>query len=170
MFGINVAASFGAPRAFTALADNGVLPQIITKKNKYGVPAIAFIITVVFALAFPLALHFDTTALIGLGVIIRFIQYTLVPLAVIKMALSKDAKWKHIVRSKLTEFVLPIIGFILSIILVLVYNYKGLIYAKTPDGVEYLNKLSINFLIIFFLIVPIFAYAYYYMIGKKNTK
>ena len=86
------------------------------------------------------------------------------------MALSKDAKWRHIVRSKLTEFVLPIIGFILSIILVLVYNYKGLIYAKTPDGVEYLNKLSINFLIIFFLIVPIFAYAYYYMIGKKNTK
>ena len=170
MFGINVAASFGAPRAFTALADNGVLPQIITRKNKYGVPAIAFIITVVFALAFPLALHFDTTALIGLGVIIRFIQYTLVPLAVIKMASSKDAKWRHIVRSKLTEYVLPIIGFILSIILVLVYNYKGLIYAKTPDGVEYLNKLSINFLIIFFLIVPIFAYAYYYMIGKKNIK
>ena len=170
MFGINVAASFGAPRVFTALADNGVLPEFITKKNKYGVPVIAFLITATFALAFPIVLKYDMNSLIGLGVIIRFIQYTLVPLAVIKMASSNNPKWRHVVRYTLTEYIFPIIGVISSLILISVYNYKQLLYTKLPDGSYSLNTLSVRYLIIFFIVVPIFAYVYYYLVGKKRGK
>lgn len=40
MFGINVAASFGAPRLWTALADSGVLPTRLSRKNQYDVPMV----------------------------------------------------------------------------------------------------------------------------------
>src|SRR5258707_15631018 len=56
MFGINVAASFGAPRLWTALADTGTLPARLSRKNQFGVPMVAFGITASLALAFPLAL------------------------------------------------------------------------------------------------------------------
>lgn len=59
MFGINVAASFGAPRLWTALADSGVLPTRLSRKNQYDVPMVSFAITASLALAFPLALRFD---------------------------------------------------------------------------------------------------------------
>ena len=38
MFGINVAASFGAPRLWTALSDTGILPVRLSEKNRFGVP------------------------------------------------------------------------------------------------------------------------------------
>lgn len=41
MFGINVAASFGAPRLWTALADSGVLPTRLSRKNQYDVPMVS---------------------------------------------------------------------------------------------------------------------------------
>ena len=109
-------------------------------------------------------------SLIGLGVIIRFIQYTLVPLAVIKMASSNNPKWRHVVRYTLTEYIFPIIGVISSLILISVYNYKQLLYTKLPDGSYSLNTLSVRYLIIFFIVVPIFAYVYYYLVGKKRGK
>lgn len=52
MFGINVAASFGAPRLWTALADSGVLPTRLSRKNQYDVPMVSFAITASLALAF----------------------------------------------------------------------------------------------------------------------
>ena len=60
MLGINVAASFGAPRLWTALSDRGVLPIRLSNKNQFGVPMLAFGITASLALAFPLALRFDS--------------------------------------------------------------------------------------------------------------
>ena len=90
MFGINVAASFGAPRLWTALSDRGILPIRLSDKNQFGVPMLAFAITASLALAFPLALRFDSVNLTGLAVIARFIQFIIVPIAL--MALARDGR------------------------------------------------------------------------------
>ncbi|AKA68650.1 MULTISPECIES: APC family permease [Clostridium] len=71
--GINIAASFITPRSGVALAEDGLLPAAVAKKNKAGTPYIAIIITVV--LAIPMVLSGSFTQLASISVISRFAQY-----------------------------------------------------------------------------------------------
>lgn len=102
MFGINVAASFGAPRLWTALADSGVLPTRLSRKNQYDVPMVSFAITASLALAFPLALRFDNLHLTGLAVIARFVQFIIVPIALIALARSQAVEHAAVRRNAFT--------------------------------------------------------------------
>ncbi|CDF57452.1 APC family permease [Thermobrachium celere] len=79
--GINIAASFNAPRSGVALAEDGILPKYIAKKNKHDVPYIAVIITVL--LAIPVAVSGTFTQLAMISVISRFAQYIPTCLSVI---------------------------------------------------------------------------------------
>lgn len=168
MFGINVAASFGSPRIFVALADKGVLPKVISKQSKRGVPVIAFIITAALALTFPIALGFDVSSLAGLSVIVRFIQYILVPIAVIVMAKSTASKWADVKRGTMTDFVLPVVAVLASVFLAVMYNYKSILFVG-GDMVNGLNILSVTAICLLFVVVPVFTYLYYYMVGKKRV-
>lgn len=168
MFGINVATSFGSPRIFVALADKGILPPIVAQQSKRGVPVIAFLITASLALIFPLALSFDVSSLAGLSVIVRFIQYILVPIAVIIMAKSKTEKWQHIKRNNLTDYIFPIIAIVASVFLVLMYDYKTIIYHAGNQDLG-LNYASIIAIILLFFIIPFITYIYYHN-THKNTK
>lgn len=71
--GINIAASFITPRSGVALAEDGMLPKVVAKKNNAGTPYIAIIITVVFAI--PIVLSGSFTQLAAISVISRFAQY-----------------------------------------------------------------------------------------------
>lgn len=174
MFGINIAASFASPRIWTALAENNVVPQIMAKKNSRLVPLFAFGITAGLALLFPIALRFDVSSLAGLSVIVRFIQYILVPFAVIKMGLSHASKWSQVKRNIFTEVILPVLAILMSLMLVVLYDYKGILFLKDASGTAAIsngwNTLSIFFLVTLLIVVPAAVYVYYYTRKKKQKR
>jgi len=165
MFGINVAASFGAPRLWTALSDRGVLPIRLSSKNRYGVPILAFGITASLALAFPLALRFDSLNLTGLAVIARFIQFIIVPIALMALALDRTQKHTAVKRNVFTDKVLPIVAVALSVALAVSFDYRTIFL--TPHGGA--NYFSIVLIVITFVVVPAIAYLHYYLRPQRMS-
>lgn len=157
MFGINVAASFGAPRLWTAMSDEGILPRWLSTKNRFGVPMTAFLVTAALAIAFPLALRFDNTHLTGLAVIARFVQFLAVPVALIVLARSTSEQWAGVRRSKLTDVVLPVVALTVTIVLAVSFDYRTILL----DG-GFPNYFSIGLLVVSFVVVPAFAYLHYH--------
>jgi amino acid transporter len=158
MFGINVAASFGAPRLWTALSDRGVLPIRLSSKNRFGVPMLAFGITASLALAFPLSLRFDSLTLTGLAVIARFIQFIIVPIALMALALEQTQRHAAVKRNAVTDKVLPIVAVAVSVALAVSFDYRTIVL--TPHGD--VNYFSIVLIVITFVVVPAIAYLHYY--------
>jgi len=158
MFGINVAASFGAPRLWTALADTHTLPARLSGKNRFGVPMLAFAITAALALAFPLALRFDNETLTGLAVIARFIQFIIVPIALIALARDRTGPHSEVRRNTFTDKVLPIAAVAISVALAVSFDYRTLILS--PHGGP--NYYSIVLIVLTFVVVPAIAYVHYY--------
>jgi amino acid transporter len=158
MFGINVAASFGAPRLWTALSDNGTLPRRLSDKNRFGVPMLAFGITASLALAFPLALRFDTVNLTGLAVIGRFVQFIIVPIAVIALARDRTGNHPSVQRNPLSDKVLPIAAVAISVTLAVSFDYRT-IFLTAQGGANY---FSIALIVVTFIAVPALAYVHYY--------
>ncbi|BBX73357.1 putative transporter [Mycobacterium shinjukuense] len=163
MFGINVAASFGAPRLWTALADRRVLPTRLSRKNRFGVPMVAFAITAFLALAFPLSLRFDIINLTGLSVIARFVQFIIVPIALMALARSRAAEHAAVKRNAFTDNVLPIVGVLVSIGLAVSFDFRSIfLSAGNP------NYYSISLVVITFAVVPAIAYRHYYTILRRT--
>ena len=158
MFGINVAGSFGAPRLWTALSDQGILPIRLSQKNKFGVPMLAFAITASLALAFPVALRFDSVTLTGLAVIARFIQFIVVPIALIALARDRSPEHAAVKRNTFTDKVLPVIAIALSLALALSFDYRTILLTAHGGA----NYFSIALIVITFVVVPAMAYAHYY--------
>ncbi|MFV0496332.1 APC family permease [Mycobacterium sp.] len=165
MFGINVAASFGAPRLWTALADTGVLPTRLSKKNRFGVPMAAFAVTASLALAFPLALHFDNDHLTGLAVIARFIQFIIVPLAVMRLARNRAGTDPAITPTRFTRTVLPVAAVTISAALAVSFDYRTILLV--PDGGP--NYFSIALVVTAFVVVPTAAYLYYFRSADRSA-
>jgi amino acid transporter len=163
MFGINVAASFGAPRLWTALSDRGVLPIRLSGKNQFGVPMLAFTITASLAFAFPLALRFDSVNLTGLAVIARFIQFIIVPVAL--MALARDRSPEHVAvkRNAFTDKVLPVVAVVVSVALAVSFDYRTIFLTPRGDA----NYFSIALIVITFVVVPAVAYLHYYRYRER---
>lgn len=163
MFGVNVAASFGAPRLWTAMSDNGVLPARLSRKNRFGVPITAFAITALLAFAFPLSLRFDNLSLTGLAVIARFIQYIIVPIALVALARNRS-EHAEVTRNVFTDTVLPVVGVAISIGLAVSFDYRTIFYL--PQGGA--NYHSIGLIVITFVVVPAIAYLHYYRTSQTR--
>lgn len=163
MFGINVAASFGAPRLWTALSDTHTLPARLSRKNRFGVPMLAFAITASLALAFPLALRFDNETLTGLAVIARFIQFIIVPIALIALARDRTGPHSDVKRNMFTDKVLPIAAVVISVALAVSFDYRTLVL--TPHGGA--NYFSIALIAVTFVVVPAVAYVHYYRVVDR---
>jgi amino acid transporter len=166
MFGINVAASFGAPRLWTALSDRGILPIRLSNKNQFGVPMLAFGITASLALAFPLALRFDNLNLTGLAVIARFVQFIIVPIALMALALDQTREHAAVKRNVFTDKVLPIIAVTVSVALAVSFDYRT-IFLTAHGGANY---FSIGLIVITFVAVPAIAYLHYYLPRQRASK
>ncbi|WP_264078947.1 APC family permease [Mycobacterium szulgai] len=164
MFGINVAASFGAPRLWTALADGRVLPTYLARKNRFGVPMVAFAITASLALAFPLALRFDSLNLTGLAVIARFVQFIIVPIALIALARSHREEYAEIPRNWFSDKVLPMVAFVISIVLAVSFDYGSLFSSRGRP-----NYFSITLIVITFIVVPALTYLHYYRARRRQS-
>ena len=87
--GINIAASIGTPRSGAALANDGLIPRVVAKKNSNDVPYIAIIITGIITLALGLygSLIGSFAILAAISVVSRFAQY--VPTCLSIMILRK---------------------------------------------------------------------------------
>jgi amino acid transporter len=163
MFGINVAASFGAPRLWTALSDQEILPARLSRKNRFGVPMVAFAITASLALAFPLALRFGNENLTGLAVIGRFIQFIIVPFALIALARDRTGDRAAIKRNPFTDKVLPVVAVGTSVALVVSFDYRT-IFLTAQGGANY---FSITLTVLTFIAVPAIAYRHYYRTVRR---
>ncbi len=83
--GINIAASILTPRSGAALANDGLVPKALAKKNENDVPFLAIVYTGIFTLALALygSLFGSFAVLAAISVVSRFVQYVPTCLAVI---------------------------------------------------------------------------------------
>lgn len=79
--GINIASSFLAPRSAVALADDGFLPKIVTKRNKKDVPYVAILLTTILTALICVTGSFEKLA--AISVVSRFAQYMPTCLAIL---------------------------------------------------------------------------------------
>jgi len=86
--GINVAASFGAPRTGVALAQDHIVPQKLAELNRFGVPYGSILLTVLIAI--PVALSGSFVQLAAISMVSRFAQYLPTCLAVLVLRRRKD--------------------------------------------------------------------------------
>lgn len=81
IIGINIASSFTSPRSIVALSEKNTMPEFLSRKNKYGTPGAAIILTGCLSLFIILIGNFNTLA--SFSVISRISQYLLTCVAVI---------------------------------------------------------------------------------------
>lgn len=142
--GINIASSFITPRSAVALADDGLLPAFMKKRNKRGVPVWAIIITALITL--PIALSGSFTTLAAISVVSRFAQYLPTILAVLVFRKTK----KDAPRAFKIPFgpIIPIIAIFVSLWLLskaslhnLIWGFGGLVIAIPFYFImKYLNR------------------------------
>lgn len=142
--GINIASSFITPRSAVALADDGLLPAFMKKRNKRGVPVWAIIITALITL--PIALSGSFTTLAAISVVSRFAQYLPTILAVLVFRKTK----KNAPRAFKIPFgpKIPIIAIFVSLWLLskaslhnLIWGFGGLVIAIPFYFImKYLNR------------------------------
>ena len=112
--GINVASSFLAPRSGVAMADDGLIPKVVSKRNKKDAPYVAIIVTVVFAVVLSWTGSFEKLA--AISVVSRFAQYLPTCLAVLVFR-SKRPDMARTFRVPLGP-VIPVLAVVVSIWLI----------------------------------------------------
>ena len=113
--GINVASSFLAPRSGVAMADDGLIPKVVSKRNQKDAPYVAIIIvTVVFAVALSWTGSFEKLA--AISVVSRFAQYLPTCLAVLVFR----SKRPDMARTFRVPFgpVIPVLAVVVSVWLI----------------------------------------------------
>lgn len=121
--GLNMGDSLMIPRYGASIADEGLLPKVIAKKNNKNAPIVAIIFSGLLTIAFLLSGSFEQLA--ELSVVFRFFQYIPTALAVIWLR-KKDMENVPAFRLPFGP-VIPIISIIVSIWMVDAANPINLI-------------------------------------------
>lgn len=170
MFGINVASSFHAPRVCEAMANDGILPAILGKRNSKDIPLNAFVLTAVLAIIVPMSFMYDMQGIMIISSIARFAQFIIVPLGVIAFYYGKQKE--EIIDAKknfFTDVILPIISVALTALLLYKFNWKGQFSVTSKEGITSLNWYAITAMIIGYALLPVVAYFYMNSNKKKNN-
>lgn len=109
--GINIAASFLTPRSIVAMADDHLLPPLLSKYSRFGTPYMAIAFSTIFAIL--IALSGSFTQLAAISVVSRFTQYLPTCLAVIVLR-RKDPAHRSSLQIPFGP-VIPLISVIVSI-------------------------------------------------------
>ena len=166
MFGINVAASFHTPRVFEAMANEKQIPEFFAKRTKGGLPLTSFLLTAIIAVVIPLAFNYNMSGIIIISSISRFIEFVIVPLAVISFFYGKNKEEVlQANKSVITDVIIPIIGLFLTILLLVKFNWAQQFSTKLDDGTTTLNIKAVISMVIGYVILPICLRIY--MRGKK---
>lgn len=160
MFGINVAASFSTPKIFQAMASADQVPAMFAKVNSKGVSVPSFLLTVGFAIIIPMAFQYDTADIIVISSISRFLQFIVVPLAVIVFfkgkAINKNEVLADAPKNKVTDVFIPILGLGMTVILLANFNWVGQFsVSDATTGVLSPNWYAIAAMVIGFVVFPV---------------
>lgn len=155
MFGINIAAAFSTPRIFEAMTQEGQMPEIFRRRTKRGIPIYAFLITAAMAIIVPMAFQYDMKGIMVISSVSRFIQFLVVPLAVVVFYFGKSKEPALPGKKNLvTDVVIPLVAFLLSAFLIIKFNWKGQFTLK--DGG--FNYFAIAAMVIGYVILPLALY------------
>ena len=166
MFGINVAASFHTPRVFEAMANEKQIPEFFAKRTKGGLPLTSFLLTAIIAVVIPLAFNYNMSGIIIISSISRFIQFIIVPLAVISFFYGKNKEEVlQANKSFVMDVIIPIIALLLTVLLLVKFNWAQQFSNKLDDGTTTLNIKAVVSMVIGYVILPICLRIY--MRGKK---
>ena len=166
MFGINVAASFHTPRVFEAMANEKQIPEFFAKRTKGGLPLTSFLLTAIIAVVIPLVFNYNMSGIIIISSISRFIQFVIVPLAVISFFYGKNKEEVlQANKSFVMDVIIPIIALLLTVLLLVKFNWAQQFSNKLDDGTTTLNIKAVVSMVIGYVILPICLRIY--MRGKK---
>ncbi len=169
MFGINVASSFHTPRLLEAMAKRKQVPDVFAKRNSRDIPVNAFIITTLFAIVIPMAFSYDMKGIMIISTIARFIQFILVPIAVIMFyyGKTKNPTIEGAKKNFITDVVVSILSLVLTVILLAKFNWVGS-FSTTTDAGTSLNYFAVISMFIGYIIIP--AFVHFYAKSKKSEK
>ena len=166
MFGINVAASFHTPRVFEAMANEKQIPEFFAKRTKGGLPLASFLLTAIIAVVIPLVFNYNMSGIIIISSISRFVQFIIVPLAVISFFYGKNKEEVlQANKSFMMDVIIPIIALLLTVLLLVKFNWAQQFSNKLDDGTTTLNIKAVVSMLIGYVILPICLRIY--MRGKK---
>lgn len=156
MFGINVAASFHTPRVLEAMAKEKQIPSSLAKRTSAGVPLRAFLLTIGIAIIIPMAFKYDMTSIIVISSISRFVQFLVVPAGVIMFyyGKNKEAVLPDVKKNFTTDVITPCLGLILTVFLLIKFDWKGQFTTINPAGQSSMNIYAIVTMIIGYVILP----------------
>ena len=161
MFGINVAASFHTPRVFEAMAKEKQVPDFFAKRTKSGLPLTSFILTAVIAVVIPLAFNYNMAGIIIISSISRFIQFIVVPVAVIVFFYGKSKEEiLNANKNFIIDVIIPITALLLTILLLVKFNWTQQFSTKLDDGTVTVNLKAVVSMVIGYLILPIVLRIY----------
>ena len=161
MFGINVAASFHTPRVFEAMAKEKQVPEFFAKRTKSGLPLTSFVLTAMIAVVIPLAFNYNMAGIIIISSISRFIQFIIVPLAVIIFFYGKSKEEVlNANKNFIIDVIIPIIALLLTVLLLVKFNWAQQFSTKLDDGTTTVNMKAVVSMIIGYLILPIILRIY----------
>lgn len=162
MFGINVASSFHTPRLLEAMANRQQVPAVFAKRNSKDIPVNAFIITAVFAIVIPMAFSYDMKGIMIISTIARFVQFVLVPISVIMFfyGKTKNPVIEGAKRNFFTDVVISGISLLLTVVLLVKFDWAGSFSTTSETGVTSLNYFAIIAMIIGYVVIPVLVHIY----------
>lgn len=157
MFGINVAASFHTPRILDAMAIQKQVPTFLGKRTSSNYPLVAFFVTIAIAIILPFAFQFNMTSIIVLSSISRFVQFIVVPAAVIVFyyGKSKQPILENVSKNRILDVFIPIISLLLTILLLFNFNWTAQFTTTNADGATSVNTLAIIAMILGYVVLPV---------------
>ena len=160
MFGINIAASFHTPRLLEAMAKDGQVNNVFTKRTAGGFPYAAFVFSILWAIMIPMTFHYDMKGIMIISSIARFVQFLLVPLAVLCFYYGKQKG--EIIEKPIKSFILdvplPILAICLTLFLLSQFNWVGQ-FSNVKDGFVEPNFYAIFAMVFGYLLFPWLAFV-----------
>ena len=157
MFGINVAASFHTPRVLESMAKQGQVPHIFAKRTSNGFPIVSFLTTIAIAVVIPMAFKFDMTNIIIISSISRFVQFVIVPIAIIMFYYGKERGQvlENVKKNTLTDLIIPIIALGLTLVLLYQFNWTGQFTMTNENGDLVANTFAIIAMVVGYVVLPL---------------
>lgn len=156
MFGINVAASFHTPRILEAIGNEKQLSSWFTKRTKRDFPLRSFIITAIIAILIPMTFKYSMDSIMIISSISRFIQFIIVPIAVMMFFYNKNKEkvLDNVHKSMVTDVVIPFIGLVLTVILLLKFDWVGMFTVVNNQGTRSPNLYAILAMFVGYIVLP----------------
>ena len=143
------------------MAHRKQVPAVFAKRNAKDIPVNAFIITTLFAIVIPMAFAYDMKGIMIISTIARFVQFVLVPIAVIMFfyGKTKNPTVENAKKNFFTDVIVSIISLVLTALLLIKFDWAGSFSTSTETGTV-VNYFAVISMIIGYVVIPVLVYLY----------